>query len=177
MERVAWHEAGHAFMYWKNGNVPAYLTIVARGDHGGYMEHSDEEYAAPIKSRAEILENIRVALAGRAAEIVRFGPEAGVSTGASGDLQSATRNARNMLCVYGMDDDLGMVYIDKETASNGEMAMLIHRKVSGILKEQLAQTVDLLTAERPRMERLVNLLLEKNSLTGEEIDAALKKEN
>ena len=177
MERVAWHEAGHAFLYWKNGNVPAYLTIVARGDHGGYMEHSDEEYAAPIKSRAELLENIRVSLAGRAAEIVRFGPEDGVSTGASGDLQSATRNARNMLCTYGMDDELGMVYIDKETASNGEMAMLIHRKVSGILKEQLAQTVALLTAERPRMERLVNLLLEKNSLTGEEIDAVLKQDN
>jgi DNA integrity scanning protein DisA with diadenylate cyclase activity len=76
-----------------------------------------------------------------------------------------------MLCTYGMDDELGMVYIDEETASNGEMAMLIHRKVSGILKEQLAQTVALLTEERARLERLVNLLLEKNSLTGEEIDA------
>lgn len=176
LERVAWHESGHAYMYWKNGNVPAYLTIVARGDHGGYMQHNDEEYSAPIKTRQDLLENIRVSLAGRAAELVRFGAEAGISSGASGDLKNATAIARRMICNYGMDEELGMLYIDEETASNGEMAMLLNRKVSGILKEQLTRTVELLSRERPRLERLVTALLEKNSMTGEEIDAVLRQE-
>ncbi len=174
LTRVAWHEAGHAYMYWKNGHVPAYVTIVARGSHGGYMQHEESEAAAPLKTRDELLANIRVALAGRAAEVLYYGTVQGLSTGVSGDLKSATDTARRLLCEYGMDDELGLICIGEKDLQCGELAMQVHRRTAALLREAFRETLDLLTAERPRLERLVQALLEKNRLTGDEICALLE---
>lgn len=84
VERVARHEAGHAFLCWQSGETPSYLTIVARSDHGGYMQHDSTEKKT-IYTKDELLSRIRVALGGRAAEIVCYGECGGVSTGASGE--------------------------------------------------------------------------------------------
>ena len=101
LERVARHESGHAFLCYLGGNTPSYLTIVARGGHGGYMEHSAKDMA-PLSTKEELLNRIRTSLGGRAAEIAYYGEKDGISTGASGDLESATRIARAMICNYGM---------------------------------------------------------------------------
>lgn len=177
LERVAWHESGHAYMYWKSGNIPAYLTIVARGNHGGYMQHNDEEAGAPLKTREELLRDIRVSLAGRAGEILRYGKECGISTGISGDLKQATAVAKRIICTYGMDDEIGMIYIDSETVNHSEIAMLVHKKAVEILNEQMQETIKELQEGRSKIERLVETLMDKNSMTGEEIDRILKMED
>jgi ATP-dependent Zn protease len=172
LERLARHEAGHAYLCFLAGSTPAYLTIVARGEHGGYMEHADEE-GSPLKTREELLGRIRTALGGRAAEIVYYGEEEGVSTGASGDLQSATRLARSMICTYGMDAAVGMVALSEEEATQGPLAEQITRRIADIIKNELAHSIRLIIQGKPLIDRLVEQLLEKNKLTKDEMEYIL----
>ncbi len=170
LERVAWHEAAHALLYHLGGNTPAYLTIVARGNHGGYMEHDDQEASSPLKTREELLSNIRVSLAGRGGEILRFGAEGGLSSGASGDLKNATSIAEKMLCQYGMDDELGLVWTDTVSAQKEEC---IRQKIASLLNGEMQKVLAALQIERPRLQKLVNELMAKNRLTAEEIQDLL----
>jgi ATP-dependent Zn protease len=174
MERVARHESGHAFMCYEAGSTPAYLTIVARGGHGGYMEH-DSEDGSPLKTREELLGRIRTSLGGRAAEIAYYGDEAGISTGASGDLEQATRVARAMICSYGMDDEFGMAVMGQEEATRGPLAEKVSRRVSEMIKTEMERTVAVITEAKPRIDRLVERLLEKNRLDKQEIETLLEK--
>ncbi len=175
MERVARHESGHAFLYWRAGNTPAYLTIVARGGHGGYMEHSDDEASAPMKTREDLIGNIRTSLGGRASEIVYYGEEGGVSSGASGDLHGATKIARDMICNYGMDDAIGLAVLSPEEATRGPMAAKITERISEIIKREMSETIKIIGGSKPQLDKLVRVLLEKNRLTSEEINDILGK--
>ena len=178
LERVARHEAGHAFLYWQAGQTPSYVTIVARGNHGGYMQHDDNE-GKGIYTRNEMLSRIRTSLGGRAAELVYYGPEDGISTGASGDLANATRVAKNMICAYGMDDELGLAVVD-QYASSGMLAEPVRNAVNRILQQQMEQAVTLIRENQTAVNALVAALLEKNQLTGDEIcvifETAMKKQ-
>ena len=169
LERVARHEAGHALMNYLSGNTPVYLTIVARGDHGGYMEHSAEE-SGPLMTKRELLNRIRTALGGRAAELVYYGEEEGLSTGASGDLRSATRIATAMIQSYGMDSDYGLFVGETDPANNSE----VREKIRSILASELDKAKESITANRARMDRLVSQLLKKNKLTANEIEVCLQ---
>ena len=174
LERTAFHEAGHAYMYWKNGQTPSYLTIVSRGNHGGYMQKDEDEARALSKTKKELLNDIRVALAGRASEMIHYGKEDGISTGISSDLRYATQVARYMLSYYGMNEDFGFAFIDDEMMKTGEMSMKIHQEVSEILKEQMQLTLDEINQDFHLVKRLANALIEKTSLTGEEIKGVLE---
>jgi len=169
LERVARHEAGHAFLYWYHGKTPSYLTVVARGSHGGYMSHDDAE-KTPLLTKADLMANICTSLGGRAAELVYYGDEDGLSTGPSGDLISATRTAQHMLCTYGMDDEFGLGAIDP----NGPMAEKVHKAVNDILDEQLARAIQLIKENQPKFDALVKELMVKNHMTGDEIKAVLE---
>ncbi len=171
LERVARHESGHAYMCWLGGNTPSYLTIVARGDHGGYMEHASREMS-PLSTREELINRIRTSLGGRAAEIVYYGEKDGISTGASGDLEQATRIAAAMLCAYGMDEEFGLVTMDPREAMRDAA---FRKRVNEILRKELRETIDLIRAARPRIDRLVSELLKRNKMNGQEIEAALAK--
>ncbi len=175
LERIAWHEAGHAYMYWKSGQVPSYLTIVSRGNHGGYMQLNADDVASSLKTKKDLLRSIRVSLAGRASEIVHFGSDEGISTGISDDLAQATHIAKAMVCNYGMDEDIGLIYIDDAAANSTAMASLIYQKIPAILNEQMKITIEEIKAGYKQVSRLVNVLLEKNSLTSKEIDKILKQ--
>lgn len=177
LERVARHEAGHAYMYWQAGNTPAYLTIVARGGHGGYMEHSDDENSSPLKTKDQLIRNIRTSLGGRAAETVYYGEKDGLSTGASGDLEGATRIARAMICSYGMDEEFGLIALSAEDASRGPLAAKINERISTIIKAEMTETVNIISKAKTPINKLVKKLLEKNRLTGEEINKILNKAN
>lgn len=168
LERVARHEAGHALLNFLSGNTPVYLTIVARGDHGGYMEHSAEENG-PLQTRGELVNRIRTALGGRAAELVYYGDEEGLSTGASGDLRSATRIAVSMIQSYGMDKDYGLYVGEANETDSAE----IRAKVNAVLARELENAVDAIRENRVRMDRLVGQLLKKNKLTAKEIEECL----
>ena len=153
--RTARHEAGHTLISYLAGEKPAYVTIVSRGNYGGYMQYADQEERMGY-TRQELLARIRTALGGRAAEIVYYGKEDGISTGASGDLQSATRLAKQMICVYGMDEDFGMAVVDPE---NSFMSQQVYRDINEILKEQLAEAVRLITENKNKMDQLVEQLI------------------
>ncbi len=166
LERTARHEAGHALLCWLSGEKPSYLTIVARGDHGGYMQHGDTE-AKGTYTRSELLGLIRTSLAGRAAELMYYGEEDGVSTGPSGDLFSATRTAQSMICRYGMDEEMGLAYVDPAQVNDSD----IRKRVNEILERELRMTLEILKENRAAMDRLVAALLEKDHLKADEIDA------
>ena len=173
LERVARHEAGHAYICYREGTSPSYLTIVARGGHGGYMEHIDDE-SSPIKTKDELLGRIRISLGGRAAEIVYYGNKDGITSGVSGDLQNATYLARTMICSYGMDEEIGMVALSTEEATRGFLSGKITQRISQIIEKELKQAIEIISEGKTQIDKLVEQLLEKNKLTKEEIENILR---
>lgn len=169
LQRVARHEAGHAFVCWHSGETPSYMTVVARGKHGGYMQHGDNE-GKGIYTHEELLSRIRTSLGGRAAEIVFYGPKDGVSTGSGNDLASATAMAQRIVCIYGMDEEFGLGVLHETTQSSE-----VRRAVNRILLEEMKKAVELITANRAAVEALVEALLIKNHLTGPEISRIFEK--
>ncbi|MDR0709896.1 MAG: AAA family ATPase [Spirochaetaceae bacterium] len=173
MERVARHESGHAFLCYLAGRTPSYLTIVARGNHGGYMEDDSGE-SSPLETKEELTGRLRTALGGRAAEIAYYGEKDGLSTGASGDLSSAANIARAMICSYGMDEETGYLVLSPGEAVKGPMAVKISGRVSEIIKNELAVSLEIIRKEKKRLDRLVKALLEKNRLDKAEMEELLK---
>ncbi len=173
LERVARHEAGHAFLCWLAGETPSYLTIVARGNHGGYMQHAEQEGKA-IYTKDELLSRIRTSLGGRASEIVYYGEKDGVSTGASGDLASATAIAQQIVCSYGMDEEFGLATVNGAVATNGTMSTLVRNSVNRILKEQMELAIQLISENKNKIDALVDALMAKNQLNSVEIEQTIK---
>jgi len=172
--RTARHEAGHALMCWVGGEKPTYLTIIARGDHGGYMQHASNEDKG-VYTQGDLINRIRTALGGRAAELVYYGNDFGVSTGASGDLQTATSIARAMICSYGMDAEFGLGYIDLNGAVGSDVYVRVINRVNEILKTEMDFAVKTLTEHKAELDGLVNALTAKNALKSDEIEDILKE--
>lgn len=172
LERVARHEAGHAFVCWHSGQTPSYLTVVARGNHGGYMQSAEQEGKA-LFTRDELLARIRTALGGRAAEMVYYGEKDGLSTGAGADLSSATATARNIICAYGMDDTFGLAVMDRCSSDSG-MPADVRQAVNRILADQLDEAVRIIEENRHKIDALVAQLMDRNHMSGPEIDSVLR---
>lgn len=168
--RTARHEAGHAIVSWLAGEKPSFITIVSRSNFGGYMQYADQEKRMGYTKR-ELLDRIRTALGGRAAEIVYYGEEDGLSTGASGDLKTATELSSQLLCRYGMDEQFGLAVVDQ----TGEgIAVQVQAYVNGILKKELNDAVQQINNNRGRMDALVSALLKYNSLKTSDIDKIME---
>jgi len=172
LECVACHEAGHAYMCHLAGTTPAYLTIVARGNHGGYMEHADTE-TRPVQTKRELLEKIRTTLGGRAAEIVYYGEQEGLSSGAGGDLKYAAKVAKIIVCNYGMDDEIGFSALLSKEIGDGVIAEKVANRISELMKELFDETVQKITEGKVKIDSLVEALLEKNKMSSEEIISIL----
>lgn len=157
MRRTAIHEAGHAVVAASLGLMPSYATIGARGDYGGYVYYGDDN--ATVLSREECLTRIAVMMAGRAAEMVTYG-EGGMTSGASGDLKSATRLATDMLCDYGMDEEYP-IHIDRGKCL--EMPWVLQR-ITEIIRSQSARARSIVEANRETVEAVAEALLEKVNL-------------
>ena len=173
LERTARHEAGHALVSWLGGEKPSYLTVVARGDRGGYMQHADNEDKGTY-TRPELLTRIRTSLAGRAAELVYYGEEEGISTGASSDLYSATWVAEQMICSYGMEKDVGLSVVDT-AAIDADANRAIRKRVNAMLEAELACAVRIIEENRAAIDAIVDALLTKNYLKENEIDEIFTK--
>ena len=169
LEKTAYHEAGHAFLCWYSGETPSYLTIVARGNHGGYMLHGDNENRGSYTKKM-LLNRIRTALGGRAAELVFYGDEKGLTTGASSDLKTATAIAKSIVCDYGMDDEIGLAVVLENELSDGLLAQKIRKSINNILREELEEAKDILFANRIAIEKIVESLLQKNHLGAKDIE-------
>ena len=166
---TARHEAGHAVVSWLTGEKPTYITIVSRGNYGGYMQHGDTEERMGY-TKKELLNRIATSLGGRAAELVYYGSEKGMSTGASGDLRTATAIAKRMICELGMDDECGMAVVDPDSPFASDR---INQRVNAILKEQLDEAIRMISENRGKIDALVTKLLEKNHLNKTEIEEVL----
>ena len=172
--RTARHEAGHAFLCYHGGETPSYLTIVARGNHGGYMQHGDNENKGTY-TKKDLINRIRVSLAGRAAEIVYYGAEDGITTGASGDLESATRVAQAMICTYGMDDPFGLSVIGHEAAVNGELSAEVRARVNTLLSEEMKNVIEIINQNKSAIDALVEKLMQNSYMTGDDIEKTLSQ--
>ena len=170
--RTARHEAGHVLISWLSGEKPSFATIVSRGDFGGYMQFASQENKMGYTKR-ELLSKIKTALGGRAAEIVYYGKEDGISTGASGDLKSATDTAVRMLSKYGMDEQFGLAVIDQEQASDSAV-QLLQSRVNNLLNKLLAEAIQTITENKEKMDSLVENLIKFNSLRGIDIDIIME---
>ena len=166
---TARHEAGHALISWLAGDKPSYVTIVARGSHGGYMQHADDEDKGTY-TKKELLGLVRTSLGGRAAELVYYGEDDGLTTGASSDLANATRLMESIICRYGMDDKLGLASFAGSSLVGDAYREKIRMRINEELQAQLEQAKELIAENKKAIDALVEKLLVNNALKGDEID-------
>jgi cell division protease FtsH len=174
---TAYHEAGHAVvtLHMPASDPIHKATIVPRGQALGMVIRLPEK-DSPALRRSKLKADLAVAMGGRAAEELVFGPE-DVSTGAAGDIQMATRIARKMVTEWGMSSRLGMVafagsHMDPYSADSmrgDDTSREIDGEVRALISEGHMKAVAILKTHRFQLEALANALLERESLTGAEI--------
>ena len=174
---VAYHEIGHALVAAKQTNsAPVQkITIVPRTSGAlGYTMQVDEGNHV-LMSKEEIENKIATFTGGRAAEEVAFGS---VTTGASNDIEQATKLARAMITRYGMSDDFDMVALETVTnqylggdaslVCSAETQTRIDQQVVALVKREHQKALDILRENRTKLDELANFLYEKETITGEE---------
>ena len=178
---VAYHEVGHALVMTllKNASLLDKITIVPRsGGIGGFAKGvPDEEFG--LESRSQILDTITMMLGGRAAEEVVFG-DAEITTGASGDFQQVARLTRLMVTQFGMSDlglgalesESGEVFLGRNMMPQNDYSVKLGDRIDRQIR-QIAQTCydtakRLIEENRDLCDRLVDILLDVETLDGEE---------
>ena len=181
---VAYHEVGHAMVAYKQKNAEPVqkITIVPHTEGSlGYTLLMPEEDKTNLRTRDELMAKIAVSMGGRAAEEVVMNT---MTNGASQDIQEATGIARNMVAMYGMSDEIGMValgsvrnqYLDGGYGLDcaQDTAAIMDREVKGILDKCYAAAVQVIRDNREDMDKVVAYLLEKETITGGEMVAILE---
>ena len=174
---VAYHEIGHALVAAKQTNsAPVQkITIVPRTSGALGYTMQVEEGNHYLMSKTEMENKIATLTGGRAAEEVVF---QSVTTGASNDIEQATKLARAMITRYGMSDDFDMVALetvnnqylggDASLACSAETQTKIDQRVVELVKAQHEKAVNILTENRAKLDELAQYLYEKETITGEE---------
>ena len=181
---VAYHEIGHALVAAKQTHsAPVQkITIVPRTSGALGYTMQVEEGNHYLMSKEEMENKIATFTGGRAAEEVVFGS---VTTGASNDIEQATKLARAMITRYGMSEDFDMVAMETVTnqylggdtslACSAETQAQIDRQVVALVKKQHDKAVKILTDNREKLDELAKFLYEKETITGEEFMEILDK--
>ena len=179
-EVVAYHEAGHALVaHFTPGADPLRkVTIVPRGRALGVTMQMPEEDRYNV-SRGYLLGRLDVALGGRAAEMVMYDE---VTTGAENDLKEATALARRMVGLWGMSDEVGPVYLGtgeehvflgreimQDKAFSDATAQRVDAAVREMVEEALDRALEMVNTHRPALDKLVEALLEKETLDAVEV--------
>ena len=182
---VAYHEIGHALVAaMQTHSAPVQkITIIPRtsGALGYTMQvETGDKY---LMTKQEIENKIATFTGGRAAEEVVFGE---ITTGASNDIEQATKLARAMITRYGMSDDFDMVALETVTnqylggdtslACSADTQKVIDDKVVALVKTQHEKAKKILTENRPKLDVLAQYLYEKETITGEEFMTILERE-
>lgn len=182
---VAYHEIGHALVAAKQSNsAPVHkITIVPRTSGALGYTMQVEEGEKLLMTKEEAFNKIATLTGGRAAEAVIFGS---ITTGASNDIEQATRLARAMITRYGMSDDFGMVALetvnnqylggDTSLACSAETAAKIDRDVVAMIGDAYKKAEAIIKENRTAMDALAAYLLEKETITGEEFMDILSKQ-
>ncbi len=184
---VAYHEGGHAVVsrYLKTQDPVHEISIIPRGMAGGYTMYRPTEDKSFI-SKTEMLENIVSLLGGRASEELVLGD---ISTGASNDIQRATQIAKAMVTKYGMSDRIGTITLGSdqdevfigrdwghEKSYSEETAGVIDEEVKKIIDNAYQEAKSILNAHRDKLDRVAEVLVEKEKITGEEFDQIFEGE-
>ena len=180
-ELTAYHEAGHAItaLNSKDSDPIHKATIIPRGRALGLVMRLPENDRFSV-TRAKLLDDLVVAMGGRAAEELIFGYDK-VTTGASSDITQATSMARNMVIKWGLSDKVGTIdYSDDETKAysaskeySEETGKLIDAEIKDIVDTAHKKAIDILTKKKDDLEKLAQALLEYETLTGKEIKDVL----
>ncbi|MBD0269916.1 ATP-dependent zinc metalloprotease FtsH3 [Pseudanabaena sp. FACHB-2040] len=186
---VAYHEAGHALV---GALMPDYdpvqkISIIPRGRAGGltWFTPSEDRLESGLYSRSYLQNQMAVALGGRIAEEVIFGEEE-VTTGASNDLQQVARVARQMVTRFGMSDRLGPVALGRQQGNmflgrdinaerdfSEETAAAIDEEVRELVDEAYIRAKSVLTENRHVLDKLADMLVEKETVDAEELQHLL----
>ena len=181
---VSYHEIGHALVAaLQSHSAPVQkITIVPRTSGALGYTMQVEQGDKYLMTKEEILDQITTLTGGRAAEEVVFGE---ITTGASNDIEKATKMARAMITQYGMSEEFDMVAMETVTnqylggdtslACSQDTANEIDKKVVEIVKTQHAKAIKLLEDNRSKLDELAQFLCEKETITGEEFMAILNK--
>ena len=182
---TAYHEGGHTIvgMLLEHTDPVHKVTIIPRGRAGGYtlsLPKEDKYYA----TRSEMLDELKVLLGGRVAEALVLKE---ISSGASNDLQRATQLARQMICEYGMSENIGpvtfghrqdQVFLGRDIARDKdyseEVAAEIDKEVRSFMEDAYAATEKLLSDNIDKLHVIAKALMEKETLEEEEINQRVK---
>ena len=174
---VAYHEIGHALVAaLQNHSAPVQkITIIPRTSGALGYTLQVEEHDKYLYSKEDLLNKICTYTAGRAAEEVEFGV---ITTGASNDIEQATKIARALITQYGMDEQFGMVQLsqrnsrylgDESTSTCSEKTLEeIDKRVVTLVQEQHDKAVALLRENKDKLNELAQFLYEKETITGEQ---------
>lgn len=165
---TARHETGHAYVGFRIGDMPRFISIESRGGHLGYVSFDESQGS----SRDNYLNRICRALAGRAAEVVYYGDK-GINAGASSDLNNATYIAIRMICVLGMGS-LGFISIDPDKVLESPMCEKILAEAKVIIDEQFERAKNFITEGKQEFDRIVDILLEKTYIQGDDLITVLE---
>ena len=181
---VSYHEIGHALVAaMQTHSAPVQkITIIPRTSGALGYTMQVEEGNHYLMTKEELENKIATLTGGRAAEEVRFGI---VSTGASNDIEQATKLARGMITRYGMSEEFDMVALETVTnqylggdaslACSAETQTRIDHQVVALVKKEHAKAVGILTENRAKLDELAKYLYEKETITGEEFMAILNR--
>ena len=186
---VAYHEIGHALVAaLQSHSAPVQkITIIPRTSGALGYTMQVEEADKNLLTKEELLNKIATLTGGRAAEEVKFGE---ITTGASNDIEQATKLARAMITRYGMSDEFDMVAMetvtnqylggDAQLSCSAETQREIDRKVVNVVREQHEKARKILDENRAKLDELSQYLYEKETITGEEfmriLEADTRKE-
>ena len=181
---VAYHEAGHAIvgLNLKEGAIVQKVTIIPRGNAGGYNLITPRKEKI-LNSKKELMDTITSYMGGRSAEELFFDD---ITTGASGDIQAATRIAKDMVTTYGMsslgpiqyDNGNGTVFLGRDYNSpanaSSQVAYEIDEAVRGIINECHDKAKTIIKNNKEDLIKIAEALIANETLTAEEIDSLLK---
>jgi len=186
-ELTAYHEAGHALTAFHTPDAdPVYkISIVSRGQMGGYTRYLPKEDRY-LQTLRQFKAHLATAMGGRAAEQIKFGE---TTTGASNDIEVATRMAKEMVTRYGMSERLGprsfgkrqeTVFLGREISEQRDYSLrteaVIDAEVDRILEEARSAAEGILAQHTDQLELIANHLLENETIDGEEVRALLSGE-
>ena len=184
-ELTAYHEAGHALVayHMPGADMVWKISIVSRGQMGGYTRYLPEEDRY-LQTLTQFLAMIATAMGGRQAEVIKFGE---VTTGASNDIEVATRMARQMVTRYGMSDKLGMrsfgrrqeaIFLGREISEERDYSIrtenLIDSEVSRLLDEGRDTANRILSDHTDQLDNLAQFLLEYETIDGDQMTVLLE---
>ena len=182
---VAYHESGHAIVNFVVGGEDKVhkITMIPRGQAGGYTLSLPAEQKL-VYSKKYFMDEIAIFFGGRAAEEIIFGKD-NITSGASNDIQVATGMAQQMVTKLGMSEKFGPILLDgtregdmfQSKYYSEETGKEIDDEIRSIINERYQKALSILNENRDKLEEVTRILLEKETIMGDEFEAIMKNEH